>query len=110
MASRSTKVGHALAKVLRIDLQAAHPPMPAENEITRGESVYSYRSESYIEPEPTVAEYFHDLLPSGGEVLRQIAGFFPFLQWIGRYNLKWLWGDLIAGITVGAVVVPQGSA
>lgn len=27
-----------------------------------------------------------------------------------HYNLGWLTGDLIAGITVGAVVVPQGMA
>jgi len=29
------------------------------------------------------------------------------LQWILHYNLKWLTGDLIAGITVGMVLVPQ---
>lgn len=33
---------------------------------------------------------------------------FPIAQWIYRYNLTWLYGDLIAGLTVGAVVVPQG--
>ncbi len=32
---------------------------------------------------------------------------FPFFQWIGSYNLTWLTGDLIAGITVALVVVPQ---
>ncbi|KAF5135622.1 hypothetical protein DV495_000685 [Geotrichum candidum] len=33
---------------------------------------------------------------------------FPIAHWIYRYNLTWLYGDLIAGLTVGAVVVPQG--
>lgn len=33
---------------------------------------------------------------------------FPIARWIYRYNLTWLYGDLIAGITVGIVVVPQG--
>lgn len=33
---------------------------------------------------------------------------FPIAQWIYRYNLTWLYGDLIAGLTVGCVVVPQG--
>ncbi|KAI9021652.1 sulfate transporter family-domain-containing protein [Phycomyces nitens] len=37
-----------------------------------------------------------------------IAGLFPIVQWIHRYNLTWLVSDLIAGITVGIVVVPQG--
>jgi sodium-independent sulfate anion transporter 11 len=33
---------------------------------------------------------------------------FPIARWIYRYNFTWLISDLIAGITVGAVVVPQG--
>ncbi|KAF8803541.1 sulfate permease [Phlegmacium glaucopus] len=32
---------------------------------------------------------------------------FPILTWITRYNLGWLSGDVIAGLTVGMVVVPQ---
>ncbi|KAM0748675.1 sulfate permease [Meredithblackwellia eburnea MCA 4105] len=32
---------------------------------------------------------------------------FPFTKWIGSYNLQWGIGDLIAGLTVGMVVVPQ---
>ncbi|KAI8060685.1 sulfate transporter family-domain-containing protein [Gongronella butleri] len=34
----------------------------------------------------------------------------PILRWIHRYNLMWLLGDLIAGITVGIVIVPQSMA
>ncbi|GAB5586175.1 Sulfate permease 2 [Umbelopsis nana] len=33
---------------------------------------------------------------------------FPIFTWIHRYNLTWLVSDMIAGITVGIVVVPQG--
>ncbi|KAL0572627.1 Sulfate permease 2 [Marasmius crinis-equi] len=33
---------------------------------------------------------------------------FPIVTWISRYNARWLTGDLIAGLTVGIVVVPQG--
>ncbi|KAI7850895.1 sulfate transporter family-domain-containing protein, partial [Circinella umbellata] len=35
---------------------------------------------------------------------------FPIIQWIHRYNLSWLLQDMIAGITVGIVVVPQSMA
>ncbi|KAI8140113.1 sulfate transporter family-domain-containing protein [Fennellomyces sp. T-0311] len=37
-----------------------------------------------------------------------LCSFFPIVYWIHRYNLTWFISDLIAGITVGIVVVPQG--
>ncbi|KAI8622207.1 sulfate transporter family-domain-containing protein, partial [Chytriomyces sp. MP71] len=37
-----------------------------------------------------------------------ILSFLPFLNWIRRYNLEWFIGDLVAGITVGLVAIPQG--
>ncbi|KAI7847778.1 sulfate transporter family-domain-containing protein [Circinella umbellata] len=39
-----------------------------------------------------------------------IFGFFPILQWITRYNTSWMLQDMIAGGTVGMVLVPQGIA
>lgn len=33
----------------------------------------------------------------------------PCSQWLPAYNSTWLRGDLIAGLTVGIIVVPQGS-
>jgi sodium-independent sulfate anion transporter 11 len=39
-----------------------------------------------------------------------LISLYPFLTWISNYNLQWLFGDMVAGITVGAVVVPQGMA
>jgi len=42
-----------------------------------------------------------------GIVIRYLVSLFPILGWIRRYNLGWLTGDLIAGITVGMVAVPQ---
>ncbi|WVQ67849.1 uncharacterized protein L199_006054 [Kwoniella botswanensis] len=40
-------------------------------------------------------------------VKNYLLSLFPFLQWAPRYNLTWLFGDLVAGITVGMVLVPQ---
>ncbi|KAK9762752.1 hypothetical protein K7432_011208 [Basidiobolus ranarum] len=31
----------------------------------------------------------------------------PILNWLPHYNRKWLFGDALAGITVGVMVVPQ---
>ncbi|KAI8646998.1 sulfate transporter family-domain-containing protein, partial [Parasitella parasitica] len=52
------------------------------------------------------------------ELFRQLPGFFksyfagifPIVQWIHRYNLTWLVQDVIAGVTVGIVIVPQSMA
>lgn len=35
---------------------------------------------------------------------------FPFLNWITRYNRSTLYGDLVAGFTVGILLIPQGMA
>ncbi|KAH7930843.1 sulfate permease [Leucogyrophana mollusca] len=42
------------------------------------------------------------------EVINYLTSLFPIIGWITRYNLGWLTGDLIAGLTVGMVLVPQG--
>lgn len=104
--SLSTKVGHSLANVLGIELKD-HTPYELP-EISRGESVYSVH-DTYIEEEPTVLEFFSQFKPTGSGIAAYLYSFLPVLTWAGRYNLKWLTGDMIAGITVGCVVIPQGS-
>ncbi|CAG8553808.1 11066_t:CDS:2 [Funneliformis mosseae] len=42
--------------------------------------------------------------------INYVKSLFPIATWIGRYNLTWLSGDIIAGFTAGAVVIPQGMA
>ncbi|KAG0650872.1 Sulfate permease II [Hyphodiscus hymeniophilus] len=107
MATR-TKVGHALAKVLGIKLQYRNE---LNEGIRRGESVFSSQTaETYVEEEPRTEEWIVGMLPNGHDVVHYFRSLFPFLNWIGRYNLQWFIGDLVAGITIGAVVVPQGMA
>lgn len=67
----------------------------------------------------------HESLPA--RAADWFLSFFPVVKWIGRYNVQWFAGDLVAGmsileilhqlrtndrlgITIGAVVVPQGMA
>lgn len=40
----------------------------------------------------------------------QLRSYFPFLEWLPKYNGKWLRGDLLAGLTVGVMLIPQGMA
>ncbi|KAG8979203.1 hypothetical protein FRB94_007116 [Tulasnella sp. JGI-2019a] len=54
------------------------------------------------------ADFFreHRVSPSAFAI-DYVRRLFPILGWIGRYNLTWLTGDLIAGLTVGVILVPQ---
>lgn len=66
---------------------------------------------SYFEEEPTVQAYFHSKFPQPVQQAKSyLVSLFPIATWIYRYNLQWFLGDLVAGITVGAVVVPQSMA
>ncbi|KAF8863295.1 putative sulfate permease 2 [Acephala macrosclerotiorum] len=104
----ATKIGHSLAKVLGIKLDYRNE---LDDEIRRGESVFSTNTaDTYVEEEPTSAEWIRETIPSGHELAVYARSLFPFTHWIGRYNAQWLLGDLVAGITIGAVVVPQGMA
>ncbi|CAJ0755491.1 17022_t:CDS:2 [Entrophospora sp. SA101] len=40
--------------------------------------------------------------------IKYVLSLFPILFWIKNYNLIWLSGDIVAGLTVGSVVIPQG--
>lgn len=96
MASTSDKVGHALAKGLLI--KTDYRKDATTESLSRGESVFSTsNAETYIEKEPTAADYFREIAPNGQTVKRYFRDLFPFLNWITRYNLQWFTGDLIAG-------------
>lgn len=98
MASTSTKVGHSLAKVLGIDLHYRHET--GSERITRGESVFSVNSaDNYVEQEPTAIDWLHEVIPTGQDVAHYFIHLFPFLHWITRYNVQWLIGDLVAGMS-----------
>ncbi|KAJ5316359.1 hypothetical protein N7476_006666 [Penicillium atrosanguineum] len=60
------------------------------------------------EADPTVLDWLNDAVPSGPQLIQHFIRMFPFMKWIKHYNVQWLIGDLIAGATVGAVVIPQG--
>ncbi|TIA88445.1 hypothetical protein E3P99_02608 [Wallemia hederae] len=85
-------------------------PEQEHDRVTRGESIASNYADPFVEPDPTVAEWFQEKLPDRHELGQYCLDLLPFLRWVHRYNVQWLIGDLIAGITVGAVVVPQGMA
>lgn len=108
--SRLTKVSQRAARVLGIKLHEREG-FYSSGKITRGESTYSVdTADTYVEEEPTTLEWMRGGIPTRPDLLHYAYSLFPFTHWITRYNAQWLAGDLIAGITVGAVVVPQGMA
>ncbi|KAK4954416.1 hypothetical protein LTR10_007847 [Elasticomyces elasticus] len=107
--STRTRIGHGLAKGLGIKLNYRNET--GTTPVTRGESTFSVETaESYVEAEPTAAEWLADITPSRRDCLNYVKSLFPFVHWLPFYNTQWLIGDLVAGITIGAVVVPQGMA
>ena len=65
----------------------------------------------YSESPPTVKNWLKSKIKNPGQKTKNyFLSFFPFVAWIYRYNLVWFSSDLIAGLTVGAVVIPQGMA
>ena len=110
MTSTRTKIGHGLAKGLGIKLDYRNPTS-RDDKLTRGESMFSVASaDSYTEDEPTAADWLRSIRPTTTDVLHYCRDLFPFTKWIHRYNVQWLIGDLVAGITIGAIVIPQGMA
>jgi sodium-independent sulfate anion transporter 11 len=85
-----------LAKVV-LRIQTAEPNDTALDVVSRGESVFSSTDTLFVEDEPTVLEWFRSVTPSRRQVLAYPRQLFPFTEWIGRYNLQWLYGDLVAG-------------
>ncbi|KAJ5526643.1 hypothetical protein N7513_010802 [Penicillium frequentans] len=113
MGEQATKIGHGLAKGLGIKVAYRDPMGPSNEPVTRGESTFSVGTVdtcAYNEPEPNSIDWLCEIAPTGQQFINYFVNLFPFLNWITRYNMQWLIGDLVAGITVGAVVVPQGMA
>jgi len=93
--SITTKIGHGLAKALGIKLEYRNE---LDEEIRRGESVFSIQTAgTYVEEEPRSADWMLEQIPDGEQMKHYVISLFPFLKWIGRYNLQWLTGDLVAG-------------
>ncbi|XP_047229509.1 sulfate anion transporter 1-like [Girardinichthys multiradiatus] len=48
---------------------------------------------------------------SGPKVRSTLKGFFPVLHWLPKYKLKeYIWGDVMSGLIVGIILVPQAIA
>ncbi|KAF3058239.1 Sulfate permease 2 [Daldinia childiae] len=109
MSSTSTKIGHGFAWFFNLNLDP-YGQREAERTDSRDASHAHPNVEPYDEKDPTAVDWLVSVTPTPRGIFQYFYRLFPFLHWITRYNMTWFIGDLIAGITVGAVVVPQGMA
>lgn len=86
--------GRGVAKALGINLDYRKEADPLVN--SGAISVSSV--DTYVEREPTAAEYLRKFTPSFTAFKRYLRSLFPFLDWIFHYNLTWLFGDVVAGM------------
>lgn len=131
MTSTSTKVGHFLARILGIQLQ--EPQNLLIEDFHRGSTQFAVDENTFTEDVPTTAEFLESLVPSRDNALAYFKSLFPCINWLPAYNLHWLAGDVVSGwlhplrgdvyafiltllssatlgVTIGAIVVPQGMA
>ena len=48
--------------------------------------------------------------PDSDSPLHGLLRYLPILQWLPQYQFSWLRADIIAGLTVWAVIVPEAMA
>ncbi|CAI4059442.1 hypothetical protein N7582_001371 [Saccharomyces uvarum] len=64
----------------------------------------------YEESTVTLKEYYgHSIKNSltAKSAGNYVSSLFPIVKWLPHYNFTWCYADLVAGITVGCVLVPQ---
>lgn len=90
------QVSHfVVRKALGIDINERYATQP-DNLDSRAREILD-PADIYLEDEPTVADFFRDLQPSRAGAVHYVQSLFPAAAWIGRYNVRWLMGDVIAG-------------
>ena len=108
MAPKVREARRRAARLLRIKLSE---PQRVPVESRKGGTTPSFTTlddEDYAEA--TVHQWLRELRPTTKQLVQYVRDIFPFTEWVPLYNTRWLLGDVVAGITVGAILVPQSMA
>ncbi|CAB60015.1 putative sulfate permease C3H7.02 [Schizosaccharomyces pombe] len=78
--------------------------------ISRVKAYYEIPEDDELDELASIPQWFKKNVTSNifKNFLHYLKSLFPIIEWLPNYNPYWLINDLIAGITVGCVVVPQG--
>ncbi|KAJ1726412.1 hypothetical protein LPJ61_005203, partial [Coemansia biformis] len=78
---------------------------------TVGDSEQFVEPIHYVERKASSQEWLKEnVVPTRAKTVAYAKSLFPIATWIYRYNWTWFAGDLVAGATIGVVVIPQGMA
>eukprot|EP00026_Physarum_polycephalum_P001797 Phypoly_transcript_01800.p1 GENE.Phypoly_transcript_01800~~Phypoly_transcript_01800.p1 ORF type:complete len:721 (-),score=109.97 Phypoly_transcript_01800:174-2336(-) len=66
-----------------------------------------YYDESGLDYKKQAADVMHEIPTLAKSYLLSL---FPIIKWLPKYNRHWFLGDIIAAVTIGCVVIPQGMA
>lgn len=108
--TKQTVTSFVTKKILGIDHTERYEYQPIQLEQRARDTLSDAGAEIYLEEEPTVVEWLKEQTPTTDDVVGYLRNLFPPIGWLPRYNLRWLLGDVVAGITIGLVVVPQAMA
>ncbi|KAF4581163.1 sulfate permease [Ophiocordyceps camponoti-floridani] len=103
----ATQAGHVLAKMLGTRHQSSATDTANR---TEGRVSTCSTSDDFVDSDASSSEWLRDQLPSPDGVRCYFTSLFPFLGWVPHYNVQWLAGDVVSGLTIGAIIVPQGMA
>lgn len=93
MAGNTKRAGRLVARSLGIDVD--YRQEPEDTFRSAAKSISSV--DTFVENEPTAAEWLAQYRPTAGGAKRYLRSLFPFWSWIFHYNLQWMLGDVIAG-------------
>ncbi|KAG8405927.1 hypothetical protein J3459_020110 [Metarhizium acridum] len=92
-------------QVLGINVTERYTAMPADVDEQARDILDS--ADIYVEDEPSVAEWFKELAPSRRGAIEYITSLFPSASWIQRYNIRWLAGDMVAGMSSPGIIATE---
>lgn len=75
---------------------------------TKANIANAYRTDSNLNRVKSWVEPVKRRIPSA--TAEYVAEKLPIAQWLPHYDYRWLLNDVIAGITIGVMFIPQGLA
>lgn len=78
--------------------------MPSLNQARR-------QARDFVDSDPNIGPIWNATVAGSKSLRRGFKGYvlekFPVLQWLPNYSPSWIFNDIVSGITIGVLLVPQ---